>query len=101
MATGNAALSAIFRAAIRIAGRLASQVGNADAGTFIRRRFCPACGTPLFADDPARPETMVVHVSALDERQGGRPQSTIWAASAPGRGHADLELPSYPAQPAG
>jgi hypothetical protein len=49
-AAGNASLSAFFRAdALHIIGETSVYARKADSGRMILQRFCPTCGTPLFA----------------------------------------------------
>jgi hypothetical protein len=102
MATGNASLSAFFRTeTFVLSGPLASHVSTADSGATIRRRFSPDRGTPLFAEDLGQPGVMVVRVGALDDREIGGPESTIWTGSAPSWGRVDPAPPSCAAHPAG
>ena len=102
MATGNASLSAFFRTAtFEVSGLLASHVSTAKSGAAIRRRFCPTCGTPLFAEALGQPAVMVVRVGALDDREIGGPESTIWTGAAPSWGHVDPDIPSCAAHPEG
>jgi hypothetical protein len=90
---GNASISAFFRTeSFDVTGDVSSHVREADSGARIRNRFCTACGTPLFADDLDRPEVIVVRLGALDDREIGNPQSTIWTSSAPSWGYVDPEV---------
>ena len=70
-----------------------------DNSAIRRRRFCPACGTPLFSEALEEPNYMVVRAGALDDPEIARPESVIWTASAPSWGHVDPALPSSPRQP--
>ncbi|MFD2261755.1 GFA family protein [Lacibacterium aquatile] len=100
LCSGNASLSVFFRQrALTISGTTADYVSASDAGNLIRRRFCPACGTPLFSDALAEPEYLVVRLGALDNRDIGSPQSTIWTDSAPEWAWFDHDKPHFPQQP--
>lgn len=102
MATGNASVSAFFRTeTFEVTGPTSSHVSNAESGTAIRRRFCPTCGTPLFADALGQSDVMVVRVGALDDRAIEKPQSYIWTASAPHWGYIDPDVSICLGQPAG
>ena len=101
LASGNASMTAIFSTeTFTVSGELAAYESAADSGNRIRRRFCPRCGTPLFSNDLALPEYMVVRVGALDDREIGKPQSVIWTGSAPSWGHVDPDIPQTPGHPA-
>lgn len=100
LCSGNASLSVFFLSeALTVSGRLAEYVSPSDAGSLIRRRFCPACGTPLFSDALAEPDFLVVRLGVLDDREMGKPQSIIWTASAPSWADIDATVPSCPRQP--
>jgi hypothetical protein len=100
LCSGNASLSVFFRqSALRVTGAMAEFSAISDAGNLIRRRFCPICGTPLFADAPAEPDYLIVRLGALDNREIGAPATTIWTASAPSWAWFDHEKPHTPGQP--
>jgi hypothetical protein len=44
------------------------------------RRFCPRCGSGLFAGRVSRPERMAVALGSLDEPDALAPQAHIWAS---------------------
>ncbi|MDF2810020.1 MAG: hypothetical protein K0S56_1051 [Microvirga sp.] len=95
LASGNASISIIAEsAAMSVAGELAAYESRADSGNVIRRSFCPTCGTPLFCEAVGESEYKVVRVGALDDTELGRPQSIIWAGSAPSWGWCDASLPA-------
>ncbi|BBK42298.1 aldehyde-activating protein [Allostella vacuolata] len=100
LSSGNASVNAIFRTAtFRLTGTVAEYFSTADSGRTMRRRFCPACGTPLFSESLDQPDFMVVRAGALDDPGLGRPQASIWTASAPAWGLVDRDLPHCPGQP--
>ncbi|MEI9987527.1 MAG: GFA family protein [Aliidongia sp.] len=100
LATGNAAVNAIFRTAtFKLQGETREYLSLADSGNRMRRRFCPKCGTPLFSETLDRPDLMVVRVGTLDDPELGRPASMIWTASAPSWGHVDTGVPLCDGQP--
>jgi hypothetical protein len=101
LACGNASVNAFFRrAGLSMEGAPAVYVSRAASGTTMRRSFCPHCGTHLFSEAEARPETVVVRVGTLDDREVGRPASIIWTGSAPGWAELDPAVPHCEGQPA-
>jgi hypothetical protein len=78
---------------VRIEGVLADYVSNADSGTPMHRQFCPTCGTPMFTQGETRRHTLGVRAGTLDDPNLGKPQMTIWTASAPAWACFDPNLP--------
>ena len=83
-AAGNATVNLVFPSnAITIEGELTDYRSVADSGRVMHRRFCPACGTPLFSEAEERPHLIIVRNGALDDTGLLKPDATIWTASAP------------------
>jgi hypothetical protein len=81
---GNGTASAIFHAeALEVQGSLSEHVSVADSGNHVRRRFCPTCGSHLFADNVGRGDLTVVRLGTLDDPSSISPAINIWSASAP------------------
>ena len=100
IAAGSATINAVFpSAAMTRTGEIADHVSTADSGAVMHRSFCPACGTPLFSEAEVRPHLVIVRAGALDDPGAVRPQSVIWAASAPYRARFDPDLPRYDQAP--
>lgn len=101
LACGNASVNAVFKSdGLQCSGELGEYVSQADSGNTMSRRFCRACGTPLFSQSASRPHLIVVRVGALDDPEAAPPESIIWAASAPSWAHGLVDLPSCDGQPA-
>ena len=62
------------------------------------RRFCPDCGTPLFAHTEGT-HYLAIKAGSLDEPERFRPDMAIWTASAPSWHRLDPDLPSFPQNP--
>ncbi len=99
--SGNATVNAIFRAeTVTVTGELTDFVSEADSGSIMHRRFCPACGTPVFSASEARPHLIIVRTGALDDPEIAPPQGLIWTKSAPKWARFDPKLPQTEGQPA-
>ena len=59
----------------------------------MHRTFCAACGTPMFTQADTRKHYIGVRAGTLDEPNLGKPQVTIWTASAPDWACFDPDLP--------
>ena len=98
--SANGTVNALFpSAALQFDGELAEYTSAADSGNQIRRRFCPRCGSHLFANSSARPQLTVVRVGTLDDPSSLRPTVNIWAASAPRWSCLDATLERCEGQP--
>ena len=98
---GTGIAGALFaKDAVTIAGELAVYTSIADSGSVMRRSFCPRCGTPVFSEAEPRPHQIFLRVGTLDDPELGKPQATIWAASAPSWASIDASLPRIEGQPA-
>ena len=87
-------------ASLEVTGATASHTAQADSGNHVTRRFCPVCGSHLFADSSGRPQFTVVRAGTLDDPSSVTPCANIWAASAPGWACLDPELERAERQPA-
>lgn len=96
----NGTVNAIFpSAAIDIDGTTSEFAGTAASGNQLRRRFCPRCGSHLFAESSGRPGFTVVRVGTLDDPSSIRPTANIWSASAPAWACLDPALERVERQP--
>jgi hypothetical protein len=99
-AAGNATVNLCFRTAdVTIEGRLSEFRSIADSGNVMHRRFCPACGTPLFSEAESRPHLIFIRAGTLDDRELAKPAATIWTSQAPSWACIDAELPNVATQP--
>jgi hypothetical protein len=97
-ATGGAcATVAVVPAAALVVERGEPSVHDvrAESGYIARRRFCPTCGSPLFAGSLAHPESVGVYVATLDDAAGVAPALEIWTRSRPSWARLDPGLPSF------
>lgn len=96
LSSGNASVNAYFRSeTLEIDGAPASFTRRAESGAVIRHRFCAACGTQLFADQPDEPGFVAVRAGALDDPALARPEVTLWTSSAPDWGLVDPGIPRH------
>jgi hypothetical protein len=100
LGAGSSAVNACFpSAALRVEGTFTDYRSTADSGNTMHRSFCPTCGTALFSAAESRPHLIFVRVGTLDDPEAGRPDMTIWTASAPGWARIDPKIPQVPGQP--
>lgn len=100
-AAGNATVNVVFPTdRVSITGETRDYASSADSGNAMHRSFCPQCGTPLFSEAEARPHLIIIRAGALDDPGIAKPESTIWAASAPHWALIDADIPAIEGQPA-
>jgi hypothetical protein len=100
LAAGNATVNIAFPSnAISIEGEPTEYSSVADSGNVMRRRFCPACGTPLFSAADSRPHLIFIRGGALDDTALIRPGATIWTSQAPDWACIDPSLSRHAGQP--
>lgn len=85
--------------AIELSGTPTAFTRTADSGNQVTRRFCPQCGSQLFADSTGRPGLTVVRVGTLHEPDSVTPTTNIWATSAPRWACLDESLERVDRQP--
>ena len=97
---GNGTVNALFPSGnIEITGTTAEFASKGDSGNTVTRRFCPHCGSHLFADSTGRAGLTVVRVGTLDDPSSIKPVANIWSASAPGWACLDPALARIEGQP--
>ena len=100
LAAGSGSANVCFRTeTFEIEGEPSDFVSIADSGNRMHRRFCPACGTPMFSEAESRPHLIFVRAGTLDDREAIRPVASIWTSSAPSWACLDESLPMFEGQP--
>lgn len=100
IAAGGPTQNAIFPTeAVTINGQLGQSEWRAASGNTLTHRFCPGCGTQIYAQSSARPHLMTVRFGALDEPHGLHPQAAIWTSEAPDWAQIDPAIEQHPQQP--
>ncbi len=98
---GNGTANAIVpSAALTVTGDTAAYTSPAESGNQVTRRFCPHCGSHLFADSTGRPGLTALRVGTLDEPSAIKPGGNIWTSSAPSWACLDDSIPNVERQPA-
>jgi len=87
-------------AALETSGTTSEYLSTAESGNAVTRRFCPQCGSHLFANSSARPQFTVVRAGTLDDPSSIQPTSNIWSGSAPAWACLDASLERVEKQPA-
>jgi hypothetical protein len=97
--SGNGTANAIFRTdGMEVFGEMRVFTSESDSGNVIDRKFCPHCGSHLFAESSARPGVTVVRLGTLDDPSSVRPTANIWVASAPAWACFDPDLEKFERQ---
>ncbi len=68
-------------------------------GTFVRRHFCPGCGSQMFTELPDQDEWMFIKVGSIDDVSSLSPTMTAWTDSAPHFSHIPDHIPAFPKNP--
>ena len=87
-------------ATLETTGTTSEYLSTAESGNEVKRRFCPKCGSHLFANSSARPQFTVVRAGTLDDPSSIKPTSNIWSGSAPAWACLDTALERVEKQPA-
>lgn len=61
---------------IRITGKLAEVHSTAD----LTRKFCPRCGSQIFAERKSNPEAMAIALGTFDDLKGLHPTEHVWVS---------------------
>lgn len=85
--------------AVTITGELGSAAWTAASGNTLTFRFCPSCGTQVYAQSSGRPHLKTVRFGMLDEPHGLKPQMAIWTSEAPEWAVIDPALERHEHQP--
>ena len=100
LGAGSGTVNVCFQTeSLAIDGATSDYVSIADSGNVLHRRFCPACGTPLFSAAESRPHLVFVRAGSLDDPEIARPALTIWTATAPSWACIADNLPRVERQP--
>ena len=100
LGAGSGTVNVCFQtASFAVHGAVSDYVSIADSGNVLHRRFCPACGTPMFSAAESRPHLVFARAGTLDDPEIARPAMTIWPATAPSWACIADSLPRVERQP--
>ena len=80
-------------------GEPASFADTGDSGLAVKRRFCAACGSPIYSEAAATPELDWLKAGSLDDTSWVQPQANIWCESAQPWVPMDAATPRVPRNP--
>lgn len=83
-----------------ISGALDSYEKVADSGRTVCMQRCAACGTPIWNEPLAAPDTRILKAGNLDDISWAKPIGSIWAGSRAPWVEIDPMVPNFDAQPA-
>ena len=86
---------AVPSGAVELSGELKSYDDTADSGGVLFRKFCPACGSPVFSVLADAPEVTFIKAGTLDDVSTLKPQFEIWCRSAQPWVVHDEALPQF------
>jgi hypothetical protein len=70
-----------------------------DSGRTLHRYFCGDCGSPLYGQRAASPDTYVLRAGSLDDAGNMKIVSHIWTKSARSWDFIDASAKQHPGQP--
>jgi hypothetical protein len=96
--TGSAfSMSALVpRDEIEMAGPLKTYLDKGDSGNEIKRVFCPNCGSSLFSEVAARPDSLALKAGTIDDPSWFKPRVNLWTDSALPWVPIDPECKNFP-----
>jgi hypothetical protein len=71
----------------------------ADSGRTLNRYFCGDCGSPIYSQRTATPETVVVRSGSFDQAGPMKITAHIWTASKRPWAHIEPGTTQHPGQP--
>jgi len=86
-------------AALSIQGKTSAYPWTADSGNTVTSRFCPQCGSPLFAENNGMGNAIAIRGVSLDDPSAVSPQMTVFTKRAQPWDHVEPSLPAFPAMP--
>ena len=69
-----------YESQLAITGELKTyeETGENNDNVYVRRRFCPSCGSPIVSELALSPGIIAVKAGALDDRSGVNPTVEVW-----------------------
>ena len=94
-----ALIVAIPEQALSVHGNLKAYHDTADSGRWLKRNFCPECGSPVISYVEMLPGMVIVRGGSLDDTSWVRPTMQIWCDSAQPWVQLGGEMQSLPKNP--
>lgn len=85
--------------AVAASGETSAYPWTSDSGATVTNRFCPTCGSPLFAENNRMPGALAIRAASLDDPSAVNPQMSVYTKRAQAWDHVEPSLPAFPAMP--
>jgi hypothetical protein len=93
--SGNAPTFFVPENAISIHGEVKWYERTGDSGKWVRRGFCPHCGSQMFSKSELMSALIGVRAGTLDDPANYKPQVNVYASQAPAWDCMDPALPKF------
>lgn len=80
--TGMASVLMFPKEGFRDQGKAKYYEGKADSGRWIKRGFCPECGSPVYTQLEMAPDAIIVKAASLDDPSLYHPAVHLYTSSA-------------------
>ena len=80
--TGHSVQFAVDATSTKISGAVKFYALKTDSGNDVSSAFCGTCGNPIYKTTSMMPDTLVFHVSTLDNPALYKPQMVVYSDSA-------------------
>lgn len=94
-----AVIIGIPESALSVQGNLKAYNDTADSGRWLKRNFCPECGSPVISYVEALPRVVFIRGGSLDDTSWVRPRMQIYCDSAQPWVQLAGEMQSFPKNP--
>jgi hypothetical protein len=85
--------------AVSVRGELKTYSNTSEAGRQVRRRFCPNCGSGVFAEADVMPGLTIVVAGTLDDPADFQPTTDLYWSRAHPWFHSGGERTCFPKMP--
>ena len=79
--SGNLPFLIVGKDGFRVSGDTWNFEKTGDSGRWMRRHFCPSCGSTLFAHAEALPDAVMIFAGTLDDTAQYNPDRSVHSAS--------------------
>ena len=97
--SGKATILFIARKYVDLKGQLKFFESKGTSGSYVRRGFCPNCGSPIISYVSEQPDVKFIKAGSLDDSSWLKIESNFWSDTANHWDPVDEKLPTFEKNP--